>query len=51
MSKAASRGNDRELKAVLDAGGESGLQDEDGNTPADIARMRRRPKIVALFGD
>jgi ankyrin repeat protein len=49
--QAASRGNERLLRAVLEAGGKPELQDDDGNTPADIARMRVRPKMVALLGD
>jgi hypothetical protein len=38
------------LKAVLDAGGEPTRQDNEANTPLDIARARRRPKIVVLLG-
>jgi ankyrin repeat protein len=49
VHQAASRGNEKMMKAVLHAGGDSGLKDKDGNTPLDIARAKRHPKLVAIL--
>lgn len=49
VHQAVSRGNEKVLKAVLDAGGDSNRQDNEGNTPLGIARAKQRPKIVALL--
>ena len=50
LHQAASRGNEQVFKAVLAAGGDAVRRDKDGNTPLDIARSKRRPKLVALLG-
>lgn len=50
VHQAASRGNEKMLKAVLDTGGDPNRQDRQGHTPLDIAQARRRPKIIALLG-
>lgn len=49
VHQAASRGNEKMLKALLDAGGDSNRRDDVGNTPVDIAGDRSRPKISALL--
>jgi ankyrin repeat protein len=49
VHQAASRGNERMLKAVLAAGGDPSRKDHRGNTPRDIARLIPRPKMVALL--
>ncbi|MEK6407415.1 MAG: ankyrin repeat domain-containing protein [Acidobacteriota bacterium] len=50
VHQAVSRGNEKILKAVLDAGGDSSRKDNEGNTPLELAQAKRRPKIVALLG-
>jgi len=49
VHQAASRGNARLWKAVLDAGGDTGRRDKQRSTPADIARLTRRDKLVAMM--
>jgi len=50
VHQAASRGNEKVMKAVLAAGGDPARSDNEGSTPIDIARANRRGKIVALLG-
>ena len=47
--QAASRGNERLMKAVLEAGGDLSRKDHEGRTPRDIASRMRRPKMAALL--
>jgi ankyrin repeat protein len=49
VHQAASRGNEKMLKAMLDAGGDSTRHDNQGNTPLEIARVRPRAKIISLL--
>ncbi|HSO76671.1 MAG TPA: ankyrin repeat domain-containing protein, partial [Blastocatellia bacterium] len=49
VHQAASRGNEKMMKAVLLFGGDSGLKDKEGNTPLDVARAKRHPKLVAIL--
>jgi ankyrin repeat protein len=49
VHQAASRGNEKMMKAVLLAGGDGALRDNEGSTPLDIARAKRRPKLVAII--
>jgi ankyrin repeat protein len=49
VHQAASRGNARILKAVLEAGGNFGRPDHDGHTPIDIARKAGKGKLVAMM--
>jgi len=46
VHQAASRGNQRMLRAVLDAGGDLSVRDKEGNTPRDIAS---REKLIAMM--
>jgi ankyrin repeat protein len=46
VHQAASRGNERMLQAVLDAGGDRGRKTKDGHTPLDIARLQKVVKMV-----
>ncbi len=46
VHQAASRGNERMLQAVLDAGGDRHRKTKEGHTPLDIARLQRAAKIV-----
>jgi len=47
--QAASRGNATLLKAVLDAGADLTLRDKNNSTPLEVARARKRPKLVAML--
>jgi ankyrin repeat protein len=49
VHQAASRGNEKMLKAVLAAGGDASRRANAGETPAAIARARRRSKLVAIL--
>lgn len=49
VHQAASRGNEKMLKALLDSGGDPNRRDDVGDTPVDIAGDRFRPKISALL--
>lgn len=49
VHQAASRGNARVLKAVLDAGGDLKQRDHLGATPLDVARTMARTKLVPLL--
>jgi len=49
VHQAASRGNARMMRAVLDAGGDLGRCDKQGRTPIDIARSMDRDKLLALM--
>ena len=46
VHQAASRGNARMLRAVLDAGGDSTLRDHQGHTPVDIAQWKKVGKLA-----
>ena len=48
VHQAASRGNARMMRAVLDAGGDLRRRDKHGRTPVDIARAPGRDKLVAM---
>ena len=47
--QAASRGNARMMRAVLDAGGDIARRDKKGYTPRDIARLAGRGKLVEMM--
>ena len=47
--QAASRGNAQLLRAVVDAGADLTRRDHRGRTPSDVARMRKRAKLVAML--
>jgi len=50
VHQAASRGNEKMLKAILDAGGDLSRKDKQGYTPLVIARTSTpRPKILAML--
>lgn len=49
VHQAASRGNQRMMRAVLDAGGDVARRDKQGNTPRDIAEMMGRDKMAAVL--
>lgn len=49
VHQAASRGNERMMRAVLEAGGDLTRQDKSGATPLDIAKAMGRGKLVALM--
>jgi ankyrin repeat protein len=49
VHQAASRGNARIMRAVLDAGGDLGRRDKQGRTPIDVARSMGRDKLLALM--
>jgi ankyrin repeat protein len=47
--QAASRGNARLLKAVIDAGADLARRDNSNCTPLDLARSLKREKLVAML--
>lgn len=49
VHQAASRGNEKMMKAVLMGGGDPTRRDNEGKTPLDIAVQKKRVKLVALF--
>jgi ankyrin repeat protein len=49
VHQAASRGNERMMKAVLEAGGDPTRRNAEGSNPLDIAVEKKRPKLVSLF--
>lgn len=49
MHHAASRGNERMARALLAAGGDLTLRDQDGLAPADIAQRAKKSKLSDLF--
>lgn len=49
VHQAASRGNERILRALLGAGGDPQRKDKQGRTPLDITRGARRPKLTIYF--
>lgn len=49
VHQAASRGNERMLKAVLAAGGDRSRQDNDHHTPLEVARYMRQLTMVKLL--
>jgi ankyrin repeat protein len=49
VHQAASRGNARMMVAVLAAGGDPAQLDNEGNTPVDIARAKRHPKLISIL--
>jgi ankyrin repeat protein len=51
VHQAASRGNEKMLREVLDAGGDTTRKDNNGDTPLIVALARGRPKIIALLDD
>lgn len=51
VHQAASRGNEKMMKALLLAGGDPFRRDRNGNTPLDVASAKRHPKLVALLCD
>jgi len=50
VHQAASRGNERMLRAVLDAGGDLNRRDRQGRTPLDVAAMSGRKKLIPMLG-
>jgi ankyrin repeat protein len=49
VHQAASRGNERILRAVLEAGGDAKRRDRLGRTPLDIAKDMKREKLIRLL--
>jgi ankyrin repeat protein len=49
VHQAASRGNVRMMRAVLDAGGDLAIRDKKGWTPADIAKLALRHKLIPML--
>jgi ankyrin repeat protein len=49
VHQAASRGNERMMKAVLEAGGDAARRNAEGSNPLDIAVEKKRAKLVSLF--
>jgi ankyrin repeat protein len=49
VHQAASRGNVRMLAAVLEAGGDRNCRDKLGHTPADVAQIMKRTKLIPLL--
>jgi len=49
VHQAVSRGNQRMMRAILDAGGDLTRRDKEGNTPRDIAKMMGRGKLAAAM--
>lgn len=49
VHQAASRGNERMLRAVLDAGGDLTRRDNSGRTPLNVAKMMNRRKLIPLL--
>ncbi len=49
VHQAASRGNERMMRAVLQAGGDLTRRDKSGDTPMDIAKAMGRGKLVAMM--
>lgn len=49
VHQAASRGNQRMMQAVLEAGGDPGRRDKEGSTPLNIAKAVRRAKLVDMM--
>jgi len=49
VHQAASRGNERMMRAVLEAGGDLTRRDNSGDTPMDIAEAMGRGKLAALM--
>ena len=49
VHQAASRGNERMMRAVLDAGGDLTRRDKQGLTPFDIAKSAGRSKLMPLL--
>jgi len=50
VHQAASRGNERMLRAVVDAGGDLKRRDRLGRTPRDVAAAAGRKKLIPLLG-
>ncbi len=50
LHQAASRGNERMMKALLAAGGDRTRKDANGHTPLAIAVLARKAKMVELLG-
>lgn len=49
VHQAASRGNERMMRALLAAGGDVRRQDTDGNRPADVAFAMRKTRMLELI--
>lgn len=49
VHQAASRGNERIMRAILDAGGDLTKRDKQRNTPIDVARLKGRSKLVTMM--
>ena len=50
LHQAASRGNERRMRALLAAGGDRARKDANGHTPLAIAVLARKARMVELFG-
>ncbi|MBK7644594.1 MAG: ankyrin repeat domain-containing protein [Planctomycetes bacterium] len=50
VHQAASRGNERMMRAILAAGGDLGVKDKQGLTPLSVALLARKPKMLELLG-
>jgi len=49
VHQAASRGNARMMRAVVDAGGYLAIRDKKGRKPADIAKLALRHKLLPMM--
>ena len=49
VHQVASRGNERMLRAVLDAGGDLKHRDKLGQTPLDVAKIMNRKKLIPML--
>ena len=47
--QAASRGNERMMRTVIEGGGDLGRRDKEGRTPLDIAQSMRREKLIKVM--
>lgn len=51
VHQAASRGNERMLRAALAAGGDRTARSKEGQTPVDVARQALKPNMLAILGE
>ena len=49
MHQAASRGNERMMRTLLDAGGDLSLRDKEGQRPRDVAHNMCRDRIEQML--
>lgn len=49
VHQAASRGNEKMMAAILNAGGDAARKDRLGHTPADVAQIMRKPRMAEML--